>query len=144
MLVGVFLLNFYWILEKNSIQCFYYFQVVNIFGFKEDFENDPCHCVCNSATHDSLANSSSAWVLATLSILINIYLGWYIYNKSQGSKQDKPRELGYSIRNENDLDSSQEPSKNARSVEAIESNQDQTNFEIDTGNHQNHPTQESV
>ena len=115
---------------------------MNLFTFKEDFEDNPCHCDCR---HDSVANSSSAWVLATLSILINIYLGWYIYNKSKGSKQDKPRELGCSIRNENDLDSSQEPSRNACSVEAIESNQDQTDVEIDMGNNQNptHPTQES-
>ena len=134
-------MNFYWILEKNSIQCFYYFQVVSLFGFSEDFEDDPCHCMCG--THGQ-GLSSSAWVLATLSILINIYLGWYIYNTSKSSKQDEPREFGYSIRNENDLDSSQEPSRNTSSVEANDQDKKtQINVEIDTGNHQNYPIQYS-
>ena len=109
------------------------------FGSSEDFVVNPCHCVCDSNTHGK-QNSSSAWVLATLSILLNIYfLVYYFYNNRKGSKQDKSRELSSNIRNENNSDSSQEPSRNARSVEAIEStNHDQKtqiDVEIDIGNH---------
>ena len=113
--------------------------MTNWFGSSEDFVDYPCHCVCDSNTHGK-QNSSSVWVLATLSILLNIYfLVYYFCNNRKGSKQGKSRELGSSIRNENNSHSYQEPSRNALSMEAIEStNHDQKtqiDVEIGTGNH---------